>query len=427
MIRVKSTYLAIFLLLGLLLSLFYSYRFLKFNKQTINGDGQGYYSYLPAIFIYHNLQNPDLDRYDPDRQYLSFQAFHQVENGRYINKYPIGLAILWLPAFLLAVIISTILALPIDGYNIIFQFLIGLSAPIYLSIGLTILLFILVKQLKLALWPSWITIAVILLGTNLLNYGIAEVTMSHVYAFLLMVSNIYLIIKWHQKPSNKLSLFLGLTMGLQTLVRLSNVIIILLWIFYGIWSRQSFNQKLKLWQNNYKRILIILLSFLFLICFQLGYFYLITGKLWYFAYIGEYFNWVNPAWYGVLFSYRKGLLFWSPIIWLTALGVINIKKMKQWFLATLIFLGLGTYLIASWHIWWYGDSFGHRAFIDYYPLIAIWMAHGLAQIWKTKSKYLILSVVIFLVSLNLFLTQKYWRGELPRDNCTSKMFWEQFK
>ena len=424
---VKSTYLVIFLLLGLLLSLFYSYLFLRFNKQTINGDGQGYYSFLPAVFIYHDLTSPDLNLYEPDRQYLSFPAFHQVGNGEYINKYPIGLAILWLPAFLLAIIISAFLALPIDGYNIIFQFLIGLSTPIYLSFGLGILLYILIKQLKLLPWVSWITIAVILLGTNLINYGVAEVTMSHAYAFFLMALNIYLIIKWHQKPSNKLSLFLGLIMGLQTLVRLSNVIIILLWIFYGIWSRQSFSQKIKLWQKNYKRIVIILLGFLFLISFQLAYFYLITGKLWYFAYIGEYFNLSNPAWYGALFSYRKGLLFWSPIIWLTALGVININKIKQWFWATLIFLTLGTYFIASWHMWWYGDSYGHRAFIDYYPLIAIWMAHGLTQIWKTKLKYLILPVVIFLVSLNLFLTQKYWRGELPRDNCTSKMFWEQFK
>jgi len=426
MIKEWKKYLIGFLGILFILTTIYTLRFFNSSKTIISGDGHGYYAFLPSIFIYHDLANPNLDLYDPDREWLEYHIFHQVENGNYIDKYPIGLAILWLPFFLLAYFISHFYYLPVDGYNYIFQYLIGFSALIYLSGGLITLLIILRDKLKLQLLPAIFTILAIFWGTNLFNYGWAQIAMSHVYSFFLLSVILYLIISWRHKPSFKLSLFLGLAMGLFTLVRLSNFLVILLWLLYGIWSRKSLVQTFQFWQKYLVYSIIVLLSMLCLLSLQGVYYYFITGKLCYFAYQGEYFNWLNPAWYGVLFSFRRGLFLWTPIISLAFLGLLQLKKMKQWFFGSLLFLGLETYLIAAWHSWWYGDSFGHRAFVDYYPLVALWMGQAIATLWNSKFKMILIIIIILLIFINLYLVDRYWKGLLPQDNITSQIFWQQF-
>ena len=68
-------------------------------KRVINGDGKGYYAYLPAIFIYHDLTFSFFDK-QPDKfgyQYSNtFLLNHEEKN---LNKYTCGEAILLLPFF----------------------------------------------------------------------------------------------------------------------------------------------------------------------------------------------------------------------------------------------------------------------------------------------------------------------------------------
>jgi len=157
--------------------------------RVINSDGKGYYAYLPAIFIYHDLDFNFLEEYEsvyypPDKSV--FKEFRTDIDSRIVNKYFAGLAILWLPFFLLGHLITLISGLPADGYSIIYQYAIAVANLFYLWAGCRAL-FVLLK--KLNTWSplaSFITLA-IAFGTNMVFYAIVEPSMSHIYSFALVV------------------------------------------------------------------------------------------------------------------------------------------------------------------------------------------------------------------------------------------------
>src|ERR1700741_363778 len=71
------------------------------TEATISWDVSGYYMYLPATFIYHDLEHCNfkdsiLKKYTPTPDFQ--QAFlHSSRN--YVMKYPVGQAILLSPFF----------------------------------------------------------------------------------------------------------------------------------------------------------------------------------------------------------------------------------------------------------------------------------------------------------------------------------------
>jgi hypothetical protein len=77
----------------------------------------------------------------------------------------------------------------------------------------------------------------------------------------------------------------------------------------------------------------------------------------------------------VAFSVRKGLLFWTPLV---ALGLAGLPLLRSrapaLLIATPVVLAASFWLMASWSQWWYGGSFGQRAFVDSLPLLAIGIA-----------------------------------------------------
>ncbi|NOX46022.1 MAG: hypothetical protein GXO89_03475, partial [Chlorobi bacterium] len=114
------------------LVILFVYLFLSFSikkpyenwDRVINSDGKGYYAYLPAIFIYHDLDYKFIESYE-DRYYPAdksvFKEFRMPYKGETVNKYFPGFSFLWLPFFLLAHVLSLVLGFPADGYSIIYQ------------------------------------------------------------------------------------------------------------------------------------------------------------------------------------------------------------------------------------------------------------------------------------------------------------------
>ena len=388
------------------------YWLLIFPKPIISpGDPQGYYAYLPTLFIDKTLEVKDPYQYDTHRDYLQYPAFNLYpQTQKYLNKYPPGVAILWLPGYLLATLISKLTHLPINGYNYIYQFFAGLSGVFYLSLGLLFLYKTLLQFVSRK--TSILTLAILFFSTNLFYYSFFEPAMSHVYSFFSISLFIFLTQLWHKKPhSKKIPILLGLSLGLSFLIRNSNLAIFLFLLFY-------LPKKLK---SKCRSFALIFFSFLFSLTPQIIYHLIITRKAFVSAYINEGFNWLNPAWYGVLLSPRKGLFFWAPVF-LLALPIFTKKIFSQpWLKAGLIYLILATYIIASWHQWWYGDSFGHRAFIDLYPILALFIAINLTHLFRSKKTQFIACLFLLIVtSLNLFLTSQYWQGNLPHDHVTFK-------
>ena len=91
-------------------------------RYNIASDGKGYYIYLPAAFIYHDFsyeftKQTELQHYSGDIQ----PPVATLSNGEKLNKYFVGEAMLLLPFFLIAYLLSIICGAAVDGYGFVFQ------------------------------------------------------------------------------------------------------------------------------------------------------------------------------------------------------------------------------------------------------------------------------------------------------------------
>jgi hypothetical protein len=195
-----------FVLIVTLISLL-SYAFVYFEGcfgEPIRADGVGYYAYLPAYAIHRDVSFQELaeDRYGGKLERWTGLALNNV-TGRYANKYGIGVAIMMLPFFAAADLITWIMQSPpgapewfrfnhpMDGYSLFYQHAAGLSGMVYMILGLVFLRAFLRRRFSESVTMA--TMFALLLGTNLLHYGCGESVLSHPYSFFLFSAFLLLV------------------------------------------------------------------------------------------------------------------------------------------------------------------------------------------------------------------------------------------
>ena len=389
------------------------------NTRLVLSDGRGYFSYLPATIIHQDLQYGFLEEINAKYWQSKPLDFIVEVDGQTVNKYTSGVAVLWLPFFLLAHFLSIILGWEADGYAAPYQIAIAFSALVYLYLGLRFLAK-LMREFQLKEWAISCSLLLIVLATNLLHYAVHEVSMSHVYSFFAVSAFMYFAMRWlrHNGSLFWVAIFLAMIM----LIRPTNVMVILLLPFLaGSWNvcREkivaAFKQPLDL-------VLSLVIGFMIL-SIQLLFYKAQTGSFLVDSYPEEGFNFLQPELFNVLFSYRKGLLIWSPFILLSFFGFFSVlKRSRLMALSLFAFIGAGTYLIAAWHMWYFGGSFGHRAFIDMYPVFAVMI--GFFFSGSASLSIFISGLISFcvLVPLNLVQTYQFSDGIIPFDGMNAKKY-----
>ena len=90
------------------------------------------------------------------------------------------------------------------------------------------------------------------------------------------------------------------------------------------------------------------------------------------------------------------------------------------FYPVLLYFLLNLYVISSWSTWWYAASFGQRALIPSYVMLALPLGYFLADIsrarWIRKGSVLVL--ISMLIGLNWFQTWQYSEGIIDRARMT---------
>lgn len=384
------------------------YKF-KITTKPIRADAEGYYAYLPAMLIYKDPGMILTSIYQPDA--LSFSSppiYQNLNTNRNIDKYPLGVAILLLPFFIIAHFLSFIISSPLDGYAPLYQYIVGSAGIFYLLIGLYYL-----KKLYQHFFnfkTIIITLTLLLFATNLYHYATFDSLMSHVFTFTLLSVFLYKLINWSKQPTLKNSLVLGGIWGLLILIRNTNII-------FGLLLLPCFKKHLKY-------SLLIMLTALLISLPQLIYWRYVSGSFIIFSYKGESFNFLNPNFYGVLLSPRKGLFFWTPIWLLGFWGIKTLsKKIKPLFLSLIAIVILSVWINASWYDWAMGASFGNRTLIDIYPILGLFLATLVETIW-TNPKIRKPTIIFFLLLILINLTNmiKYWQRILPYDQVTLKLY-----
>ncbi|MEM6805622.1 MAG: hypothetical protein AAF696_29765, partial [Bacteroidota bacterium] len=403
------------------------------TEATLSWDVFGYYLYLPSYFIYDDLGglgfiDEVFETYHPA---ADFHAAIKQPNGNYVMKYPMGMSVIYSPFFFLGHLYALSTDYPADGFSHPYQLAIWLGCILYALLGLTILRKVLLRYLSDL--STALTLLIIGIGTNYLNYVSFDGAMSHNALFTIFASILYLSILWHEKPDIKKAIGIGLLAGLAALTRPTEIIILLIPILWGVSDKASLEKKISLlWQYKF-HVLALGAAVAFIGSWQLIYWKSLSGSFLYYSYEDQGFTWLwGHHIFDGLFSYRKGWFIYTPVMILAILGFIPLFKANQkLFWPILIFSLLNLYIIYAWDIWWYGGSFGARPVIQSYSLLALPLAFLLEYIIQAKKRVLQIMTAIFVIlciDLNAIMT---WQahtdaGIWDAEYMTKVYYWKIF-
>lgn len=394
-------------------------------------DVFGYYLYLPAKFIYNDLALHDqtwlkaiLDKYHNVPVFCQAEV---LENGNRVMVSTMGLALLNAPFFFLACLITPLTRYPADGFSYPYQLAVFLSAQVYMGAGLIFLRKLLLKFVNEKI--SCLAILLLVFGTNYFHNSTYLVTMPHSYLFTLVVILLWALMKWEEKNKWKYAMIIGISGGFITLIRPTEMIIFLLPLLWGVFNKRTFTGRMKLLYAHKKQVLILVVSALIVQLPQMIYWKTLTGSWIFYSYSDrEVFLFSSPFLAEVLFGFRKGWLVYTPLMIFSLIGFIFLyKRRKELFWPVLLYIVLNIYLISSWSTWWYGSGdFSQRAMVSSYAVLIIPLALLLDDMMKRKIKYLILSVLVFIVALNLFQTWQFSHGIIHTHRMTQNYYFRVF-
>ena len=398
-------------------------------------DVFGYYMYLPLKFKYHDLKVQDfsvithiLDTYHNSETF--YQAVNW-ENGNWIMRYPIGLAVLFSPFYFIADFIAPYTSYPADGFSKPYQLCVLYGSLLYALIGLYFVKKILIKLFKDK--PAALTLLCIGLGTNyFFHVSIhGQGLMSHNFVFVLYAIIIFLTIKWHESYKFKHIVFMALAVGIIAICRPTEIISVLIPLLYGVTNKETMFEKIKL-LYKYKIQLVVFCILIISIGFiQFGYWYYVTGEFVINPYDagnpGEGLELLQPHLLEVLFSFRKGWFIYTPIMVFTVVGFWFLYKYNRLlFTPIFVYFIINLYLISSWSCWWYGACFGVRSLVPSYASLSIPLGYFITYALSSKLKYVYLGLITIFISLNLFQSWQMSKGIMDSTNMSRAYYFSTF-
>ena len=420
-ISFKPTFAVLFIIALFILMTQKEWRFWKKGDTPFKYDMDQYYSYLPAAFLHHDLSFRYTERY----------WLMKAENGGMVAKGTCGMALMEAPFFLLGHEMAKKNNEALDGYSPSYARYVHFGSLLYVLLGLFILRQILIRYFNE--WISALALFSVFFCTNYFNYAVNESEMAHSYLFFLVAAFTLLTIKWYENPKIKFIIPLAFVFGLITLIRPTEIILVIIFAGYGVFNKEMVKERLGfLLKYKWQIILFGVISFMVWVP-QMIYWKTFTDKYLFFSYGSEerfFFN--DPQIMNVLFSYRKGWLLYTPLMIFALLGMVQIKRRAINFSYVLpIYFLLNLYLISCWWSWWYGGSFGMRSLIHVYPLLAIPLAAFLDRIFKLRIhpvfkssfRYAAVGAVFFCFILNMMQTIQYKKKIIHYDSMTKEAYW----
>lgn len=410
-------------------------RIFGWQHSVLTWDIFGYYLYLPAKFIYHDLflQNKEwldklLEQYQPTS--TLYQAVI-TPGGTWAMKYPMGMALMYSPFFFLGHLIALLSGFPADGLSAPYQYTILAGGIITAVAGL----WVLSKVLKHFFDPPVTNIVLLLIvaGTNYLQLTAIDGTLlSHNFLFLLYSLLLLFTIKWHEKQKGLYAIVAGALCGLITITRPSEAVCVLIPILWGVTTYRGALRKIVLIKSNPWQTRAFITAGLLAVLPQLLYWKAATGHYFFYSYTnaGEGFEFGHPFIVEFLFSFRKGWLLYTPLMGLALLGFAALYRYNRSLLLPLgIFLVLHLYVAASWTCWWYaGGSFSSRSMVPVYSVLALPLGYLIVYLKQKRARIKISAsiLVVMMVGLNLFQSWQFQRGIIDKERMTRAYYLSVF-
>lgn len=269
----------------------------------------------------------------------------------------------------------------------------------------------------------------ILVGTNYFFQATFDGVMPHNILFTINCFIIWLTIKWHKNRNLKNMFFLALVLAFATLCRPTELLWVLVPLFWNVLSFKDFIEKITYLFKNFLQIILFISTFFVILFIQLAYNKYASGDYIQVNLHSEGFSFLSPYIIEFLFSYKKGWLLYTPIMIISIIGFYFLfKEKKKIWLPTFSFFIISLYVTSSWECWWYATSFSQRPMVETYAMMLFPFGSFLS--WQVKQKILIkysLYVLLFtLICFNLFQTWQFNKGILHGERMTKNYYWQVF-
>ncbi len=397
--------------IGFLLFALFIWQKAWMDKVAIRHDMTSYYAYLNAAVLHHDLTLS----FDDGSYGDQFAWTTPAKNGKIIRM-TMGVSLLESPFFLMADLSARIFGFERNAYSPHYVFFLFLGSFLYLLWGLWFIF-----KLVAACFTERLGLLVVValaLGTNLYYYTYEEALMAHSFNFFLYAGLLYFTLSWHQTPSGKNAIKLGIILGFLVLIRPIHILAILIPLLYDAQN----NVKWMMLKNHIRHLLIVAFCILLVISPQLIYWKYLSGNWVYYSYGDEHFYFDAPMILKGLFGFRKGWLIYTPLMIPALVGLWPfLGRYRAFALLYAIFLPAYIYTVFSWWCWWYGGGFGSRSMIDVLPLMALPLA-AFFQLFSGYKRLFSIFLLLGAIGLNLFQTRQYKSSLLHWDGMTWPLY-----
>ena len=367
-------------------------------------DAFGYYMYNPAIFLYNDYKELNwLDTIDAQYQMTGGDGWQAQKeaNGNYVFKYLGGISMMQFPFFVIGHVIAKCTAYPADGFSAPYQYALSFGALLYCFLALLLLRTVLLRYFKDDI--AAVTLLFLMLASNIFQYAAIDNGLSHVYIFFLYALVLYATIKWHEKPSIVRAFFIGWIIGLATISRPTEAIMLFIPLLWNMQNKAAAKEKWALVGRNKSHVLIIIVGGLIGVLPQLLYWKSASGS---FVYdVGSKWHFLDPF-FRVLVGWEKGWFIYTPITIFFIIGMFFMKKFP--FQKSVVwFCLLNIWIVTAWDDWRYGGSYSTRALSQSYPVFALAFAALIDRVIASKARILFYAIGIYLSVVNLFQLWQY--------------------
>jgi hypothetical protein len=331
------------------------------------------------------------------------------ENGNYVTSYLGGVTVLQLPFFATGHLVSKFTDYPSDGFSPPYQYAIGLAPIFYLVLCLFLL-----RKVLLTYYDEVtvaVTLALVFLATNAIEYIAIEAGQSHGYIMPLYALVIYLSILWHNNPSKKTAFAIGATIGLATIMRPTELLMMLIPILWNTHTKDEKKKKWALVRANRQHLIYALLGGIVGGGLQVVYWLYATGN--FIQVVGSKWRFLDPYW-RVLVGWEKGWFIYTPITIFFVVGLWFIKD-RPFRKSILWFCIINIWIIISWNNWRFGGSYSTRALVQSYPVFALAFAGFVSWVLSKRWKYVFLGLGLCLIGVNLFQVWQYQQNIIHYD------------
>ena len=390
------------------------------TEATISYDVSGYYMYLPAAFIYHDLRElaflPDIiEQYHPT--YDPYQAFRH-ESGAMVMKYSLGQAVLYSPFFAIAHLYARSSdTYPADGFSPPYQVAISVGSLVVAAIGLYIVMVLLLRYFSGAV--TGIVLVLIVFGTNYLNYAAIDGALTHNSVFTLYASLLLLADNLYRRENHASSftfVLIGAVIGLMALTRPTEVLAAIIPLLWRMpLTTEGLRQRIAFLTANSLRVIAAVAVCVAVGSLQLIYWRYVSGDWIVYSYQDQGFDWLHPHLIDGMFSYKAGWLTYTPMMYFALLGFGALYVYRQRLFAavalhTLFFI----YVAFAWSVWWYGGSLGQRTMVQTYAVLSFPLAATVYWVSQRQAwvRWIFSGICLLFIAHNIWFTHQAHRGGL---------------